>query len=181
MQGLGGAGGSEPAACDYTQDQTSGAINGFTCYSPPNDATICQACDPTLAAPPFCGPGLTCYPDNAAGTTGACAKYCCTNADCGSGMCLTSSMGAPIFAVAPMLGICILAGSSSPGDGGTGDGGTGDGGTDDGGTGDGGTSDGGTGGGGTDGGGTDGGGMGPFACDVPATPPSMGSCVTVGM
>jgi hypothetical protein len=115
--GLGGAGGSEPQACDYTQDMNTGAINGFTCYFPPNDAKLCDACDPTEASPPYCTGGTTCYPTNASGTTGQCAKYCCSDADCGSGTCMTTgSMGA-LFPPATMLGLCV-AGTSDGGTGG---------------------------------------------------------------
>ena len=121
-EGLGGAGGSEPGACDYTQDMNTGAVNGFACNMPPNDAMLCDACDPMQASGPYCTRGTTCYPTNAAMTTGQCAHYCCTDADCGSGTCQYASrpclpwMGPPAgpsSRPAPMLGICI-AGTSSP-------------------------------------------------------------------
>lgn len=57
-------------ACD-------GDINGFRCYPPPNDKIMCQAC--TVGE--RCGAGMTCV------DPGICVRYCCSDADCGSGAC----------------------------------------------------------------------------------------------
>ncbi len=50
----------------------------FTCFSPPNNATLCGACGNNGG--PFCGAGMACF-------GGTCARYCCDNADCGTGKC----------------------------------------------------------------------------------------------
>lgn len=159
---FGGAGGAYDQACDYTQDPQSGANDGFECFGPPNDATLCQMCDPTASSGPFCAGGTTCWPTDASGTTAECARFCCTDADCGSGVCVTSNGMGPFFPVTPGLGICLAASQ----DGGAPEGGTGDAGADDAGTGGAGAGDGGT---------------VILACDAPAVAPSMGSCVTLGM
>ena len=53
----------------------------FVCI-PPIDtpSSICQACNFTTG--PYCGSGLRCDP-----ATLKCGRYCCTDADCGSGHC----------------------------------------------------------------------------------------------
>lgn len=55
-------------ACDTNGD-------GYECYEPPNDAVLCEECGDNN----FCAGGLTC--------AGTCAKYCCTDEDCGAGIC----------------------------------------------------------------------------------------------
>jgi hypothetical protein len=161
---------TDGAACDFTQDPDTGQNNGFDCYAGPNDATVCQACDLMAVMAPFCAGGTTCFAVTPGAAMGACAKYCCTDADCGSGTCQTMGPTGPLFAAATSLGVCV-ASAASP-----------DGGADGGGTDGGGADGGGAGGGGAGGGGAGGGGAGPIplACTPPAVPPSMGSCVTVG-
>jgi len=63
-------------ACD-----TNGT--GYECYAPPNDNNLCQPCGDTDG---FCKGGQTC------GNSATCAKYCCTNNDCGNGTCDKSGM-----------------------------------------------------------------------------------------
>jgi hypothetical protein len=106
-------------ACDITVDSTSEMVTGFTCYDGPNDATLCAPCSTTGGA--SCGGGLSCADVSA--TFLACARFCCTDADCGAGRCLTTDgQGRALFgAVASGLGLC----AASAGDGGVSDGGDG--------------------------------------------------------
>lgn len=67
---------TDGAGCDISND-------GFQCFPPPADATLCGACDPSSG--PFCGPGTTC--------ADKCARFCCTNADCGCGTCVDTLLG----------------------------------------------------------------------------------------
>jgi hypothetical protein len=73
-------------ACDF-------GSAGFECYpSPPaNTEALCAACD--LTNGPACLPGSSCV--NAIGDAGAtkCARFCCTDADCGAGKCDTTTTG----------------------------------------------------------------------------------------
>lgn len=79
-------------ACDF-------APGGFRCYAPPNDVAACGGCDGTNG--PHCQGGFTCAPG------GSCAKFCCTDADCGaSGHC------APLVA-GVNAGVCKSGGGSS--------------------------------------------------------------------
>lgn len=92
-------------ACDLSQ-------NGFSCFPPPNDVELCGACDPVNG--PWCVAGATCV--------GACARYCCTDADCApAGACdkATYELGGDV-------GVCV--GNNGSGGGGQGGGGQGGGG-----------------------------------------------------
>ncbi|NUP10177.1 MAG: hypothetical protein HOW73_29355 [Polyangiaceae bacterium] len=73
-------------ACDLGAD-------GYVCFGPPNDTPICDACD--NANGPWCENGHTCLSD------GSCAKYCCDDADCGSGKCDKTKQGNPD------VGVCV--------------------------------------------------------------------------
>jgi hypothetical protein len=59
-------------ACDFGQ-------SGFVCYPAPNDQKLCEECD--AANGPWCEGGHTC------GEDGGCAKFCCDDGDCGTGIC----------------------------------------------------------------------------------------------
>ena len=61
-------------ACDLGDDGMGGA--SFQCFPAPNDVALCGACDNSNG--PFCEQGYHCDTDT-------CAKYCCTDADCGAG------------------------------------------------------------------------------------------------
>src|SRR6185437_12474205 len=89
-------------ACDVTS--ANGAVNGFDCYPGTGDtAKLCAICDDTNG--PFCAEGLSCAA--ASGDISGCARYCCTDADCGSGRCAKSdSAGNALFGVVPGLGLC---------------------------------------------------------------------------
>jgi hypothetical protein len=76
-------------ACDFA------GPDAFTCYDPPNDGLLCEECDQETI---FCAGTMTCNTDE-----GLCTKYCCTDADCGTGTC--QSLGIP---GAPGLGLCSL-------------------------------------------------------------------------
>ena len=89
-------------ACDITS--ASGSINGFACYPGANAAKICALCDDTNG--PFCAGGLSCAAASA--DLSGCARYCCTDADCGSGRCskVDASGNALFGGVASGLGVC---------------------------------------------------------------------------
>ncbi len=70
-------------ACDISADMM-GSVIGFICYDPPNDAKICETCDGDKG--PFCGGGLSCFSEDQ--NTSVCAKFCCSDADCGAGKCV---------------------------------------------------------------------------------------------
>jgi hypothetical protein len=57
---------------------------GYQCFSPPpaNSVAVCGSCDNMATS---CAPGETCF--STSQTSGHCARYCCTNADCGTGVC----------------------------------------------------------------------------------------------
>jgi hypothetical protein len=95
-------------ACDITVDSSSEMVTGFTCYDGPNDATLCGACSVNGGA--SCGGGLSCA--NVSPTWLACARFCCSDADCGAGRCLTTDgQGRSLFGtVASGLGLCGAAG-----------------------------------------------------------------------
>jgi hypothetical protein len=83
--------------CDGDADSNGNSL-GFVCFPGPNTATLCGACD--NSAGPFCGGGMTCINEQ-------CAKYCCTDADCGAGKCTTMDSEGSLFGpIAPALGIC---------------------------------------------------------------------------
>ncbi len=94
-------------ACDYNTDN-NGNLIGFVCF--PNmtySVAACGTCDPTYAKGPYCDVGYTCQPLNEAGTIGVCARYCCTDADCGSGKCTTTVGDAGVWSpIANNLGLC---------------------------------------------------------------------------
>jgi hypothetical protein len=62
--------GTPGSACDLGE-------TGYQCYGPPNDVACGGACDGSSG--PFCLPGFTCL----GGGGSSCARYCCTDADCG--------------------------------------------------------------------------------------------------
>lgn len=78
-------------ACDF-------GASGFECYAAPpaNTEALCAACDITNG--PACLPTSTCIDATAGGTK--CARFCCTDADCGAGKCDTTVTGG-----AP--GVCV--------------------------------------------------------------------------
>ena len=57
-------------ACDFSGGGTT------TCFEPPNDAKLCEACNP--ATGPACGGGMNCQ-------EGVCMRYCCNDSDCSEG------------------------------------------------------------------------------------------------
>lgn len=75
-------------------------LNGsgvFVCFPAPNDALACAAC--SNANGPFCTPGYHCAEDT---TGGMCTRFCCTDADCGTGKCDMTGMPSGV-------GICVGA------------------------------------------------------------------------
>jgi hypothetical protein len=102
-------------ACDVAGDSSGMNLIGFACYTGPNTVADCGSCDPSGMTPPFCSPGSTCFTTNQAGTTGACAHYCCTDADCGAGNGCADmgSMGALFAPISNTLGICVPNGADA--------------------------------------------------------------------
>jgi hypothetical protein len=76
-------------ACD-----TDGA-GGFVCYPPPNTEALCDACGPNAAG--YCQGGMACY-----SVTDTCARFCCNDGDCGTGVCDLTYFGA-----GSPVGICV--------------------------------------------------------------------------
>lgn len=96
-------------ACDRIQPYP-GTVSGFLCFPPPADATLCERCN--IGGGPFCASTLTCV-GSGGGLSGAnvCARYCCTDEDCGAGTCIKGT-----FAPAtPELGVCSDATGAIPG------------------------------------------------------------------
>ena len=72
-------------------------------------AKVCETCD--LFVDPICGAGMHCF----AGTS-QCARYCCDDADCGTGKCVldqTAAFGAPLLNNTH-VGICLTQDGASP-------------------------------------------------------------------
>ena len=104
------AGCTDGDGCDVNLDD-NGDVIGFVCFTPPYGASLGQACE-TSDTGPFCSPGLTCVPTSADATSGGvCARYCCTNADCGAAeTCVKTAMGTGIFSpVSSAVGLCSSA------------------------------------------------------------------------
>jgi hypothetical protein len=162
---------TDGSTCDFNG-------SSFVCFPPPNSVDVCGSCDTTNG--PFCGAGLSCV--ELPGEQGSCYRYCCTDADCGSGATCDTGYASMVLqgeSSADNVGFCIVKGgpscaavSAAPSngscvggytggghhpDGGTSTTGTTTGSTSTGTTTTGSTSSGGTGGGETDGGGTGGG------------------------
>jgi hypothetical protein len=100
----------EGEACDRIQP-FPGTISGFFCFPPPNDVGLCETCNEASGA--FCGNTLTCVDETGgfSGGAGACARYCCTDEDCGAGSCVAGNY-AP---AAPDLGVCSDSAGGIPG------------------------------------------------------------------
>jgi hypothetical protein len=115
------AGCSAGEACDVSRDSNQSLI-GFICYPGPNPEGICAICPNGSNDAGECAAGGTCLLSDPA--IAQCARYCCTDADCGEGTCQPSPQGATLFGpVAPSLGVCVNLsgdGGSPPGDSGVG-------------------------------------------------------------
>jgi hypothetical protein len=67
-------------------------------------AELCQPCDPVNS--PYCDVGLHCF----AGSH-TCARFCCTDADCGSGTCeldQTIAFTGPLPLTTETVGVCVV-------------------------------------------------------------------------
>jgi hypothetical protein len=87
-------------ACDLSS-------NGYVCFPAPNDVVCGGTCD--NGAGPYCEAGYTCA--GGGGTT--CARYCCTDADCGAsapaGTCTGAANGsAGVCNDAAMAPVCEM-------------------------------------------------------------------------
>jgi hypothetical protein len=109
---------SDGSTCDL--DQTTGY---FVCFGPPNSVDVCGACDDSTT---FCGAGLTCIPSQG-GDSATCYRYCCSDADCGSGGTCDTALGKSLLQPtdpADAVGLCIAGtspacGSATPVSGGS--------------------------------------------------------------
>ena len=73
-------------------------------------AKICEACD--FHSSPYCGSGLHCHPGSK-----KCARYCCSNADCGTGRCELNPMLAFDGTIARpdnAVGVCVTMAGDAP-------------------------------------------------------------------
>ncbi|HRI65836.1 MAG TPA: hypothetical protein PK156_16430 [Polyangium sp.] len=73
-------------------------------------AAICQPCD--FYQSPYCGSGLHCHP-----ASKQCARYCCSDADCGTGHCELDPMiafGADVVRPDNLVGICLTMANDKP-------------------------------------------------------------------
>jgi hypothetical protein len=85
----------------------------FGCLTPLGTviAKICETCD--LFVDPICGAGMHCFKGT---STSQCARYCCNDADCGTGKCVLDqaiAFGAPLLDDTK-LGICLTMDGASP-------------------------------------------------------------------
>jgi hypothetical protein len=88
--------------CDTSMGQPCDLAAGFfdpiyTCLKP-SSTPLCGTCDDTNG----CAPTLHCLTDMM-GKNGRCARYCCSDGDCGGGTCDTSNLPTG------MVGLCMAA------------------------------------------------------------------------
>ena len=97
------------ALCNTANGEACDANNGggFSCFPDGNVGSVCDSCNNTNG--PWCKPGHTC-----GAVENVCARYCCTDADCGDGMCT----GKGNWSQTPDLGFCT--GGNGGGAGGAG-------------------------------------------------------------
>ena len=79
------------AECTGSGDACDVTSNAYTCL-PADGVALCGDCDEN--AGPFCGPTMTCLP------TGKCARFCCDDGDCGTGVCDMSMLPGGV-------GVCV--------------------------------------------------------------------------
>lgn len=89
---------SDGTACDA-------AFPGIFNCLPPSGAVmeLCDACDTFNG--PWCNGGMRCHQ-----ASHTCARYCCTDADCGTGKCVFDQMmafGAPLWLPEDQVGLCL--------------------------------------------------------------------------
>jgi hypothetical protein len=91
---------SDGTTCDLGQS------GFFQCFPPPNTVDVCGVCDDAQS---FCGSDLTCVlPSDA--PSGTCYRYCCTDADCGSGAVCDTKFGAEVLQPndqGDAVGLCV--------------------------------------------------------------------------
>jgi hypothetical protein len=81
----------------------------FACFPPPNSAPVCGTCD-EVSMP--CGSESTCVQPGA-GEPGTCYRYCCTDAECGTGGTCDTGLAANYLMPtlpADMVGLCVQGG-----------------------------------------------------------------------
>jgi hypothetical protein len=83
--------------CDLNQDGT------YKCFGDATEA-LCAACSYVSGAEKYCAPTMYCIADQTT-QMGKCARYCCTDADCGTGKCDTSTFPGGV-------GICMAGGDA---------------------------------------------------------------------
>ncbi len=102
------------ASADNCNPVTNAGCAGTTCdsiypgvfgctYNSGVPVGLCEACDNVNA--PFCGAGLHCFTGS-----NTCARFCCTDADCGSGFCdldQTIDFQSPLPLTMEKVGLCL--------------------------------------------------------------------------
>jgi hypothetical protein len=86
----------------------------FKCFPPPNEVAQCGSCDGQTT---FCVAQLTCVVQKNQ-TSGSCYRYCCTDADCGTGGACDLALAKAVLQPAdPMdkVGLCVAGTSPSCG------------------------------------------------------------------
>lgn len=85
-------------SCDLAENAT------YQCFSGNNVVDLCGTCD---YAGQFCEPGLRCRLQAAGDLQGQCARYCCDDGDCGSGVCDKTNLKEGV-------GYCVALGDAGP-------------------------------------------------------------------
>lgn len=99
------------AECDINLDNQA-VYHGFDCFMPGmNDgAKPCDPCD--LSKQQYCQGTLSCGANYGLGNK--CTRYCCTDADCGTGKCVKTGLTNLPFQGATDLGVCTDATGKAP-------------------------------------------------------------------
>lgn len=106
--GAGGAGGDDVTRCNPVTGEPclvgspcdlAVTPGNFECYPPPASVAVCGACGVE-----FCANGLTCVP---AGALAKCARFCCSDADCGNTACNKSTFAANLGADVGVCGVIV--------------------------------------------------------------------------
>jgi hypothetical protein len=77
------------------------SVSGFKCYGGPNEVELCGKCGSLRGG---CVPGFTCLNINLT----RCARYCCTDAECGpNGICNHAYVAKLMSAMTSPVGVCV--------------------------------------------------------------------------
>jgi hypothetical protein len=100
------------AGCPNDGTQCELVFPGIFACVPPSGAPaqVCQSCN--FGMGPYCGSGLRCEV-----TTLQCARYCCSDLDCGTGRCELNQnavFGYSTLNPAEMVGLCLILDGTTP-------------------------------------------------------------------